>query len=121
MNRQLLTVGARVALGLILIALGTGVAAAQDAKARVAILNFENNSTWHWWGDNLGAAAADELTTQLVQSGKFTVVERAQLSTLLSEQDLGASGRVSSATAARIGELLGVQLLFTGSITQFSI
>ena len=121
MNRQLRTVGARVALGLILIALGAGVAAAQDAKAWVAILNFENNSTWHWWGDNLGAAAADELTTQLVQSGKFTVIERAQLSALLSEQDLGASGRVSSATATRIGELLGVQLLFTGSITQFSI
>ncbi len=75
----------------------------------------------HWWGDNLGAAAADELTTQLLQTGKFTVIERAQLAAVLGEQDLGASGRVTSATAAKVGELLGVQLLFTGSITQFSV
>ena len=50
---------------------------AQGARPRVAVMNFENNSTWASWGDNLGAAAADELTTQLVQSGQFTVIERA--------------------------------------------
>jgi curli biogenesis system outer membrane secretion channel CsgG len=105
-----------------LIFIGTAAAAgAQDTKARVAIMNFENNSSWHWWGDNLGQAAADELTTQLVQTGKFTVVERAQLDAILAEQNLGASGRVTPSTAAQIGKLLGVQLILTGSITQFSI
>ena len=39
----------------------------------------------------------------------------------MAEQDLGASGAVDSSTAARIGQLLGVQLVLTGSITQFSI
>ena len=52
-----------------------GTALAQ-AKVRVAVMNFENNSTWSWWGDNLGAAAADELATQLVQTGRYTVIER---------------------------------------------
>jgi curli biogenesis system outer membrane secretion channel CsgG len=94
---------------------------AQGAKPRVAIMNFENNSTWRWWGDNLGAAAADELTTQLVQSGQFTVIERAQIESILREQDFGASGRVNTATASKIGQLLGVQLILTGSITQFSV
>src|SRR3954462_14152495 len=98
-----------------------GPAAAQGAKPRVAVLAFQNNSTWSWWGDNLGGAAADEMATQLVQSGKFTVLERAQLGALLSEQELGASGRVAPGTAAKIGKVLGVQLLLTGSITQFSI
>ncbi len=97
-----------------------GPALAQ-AKVRVAVMNFENNSTWTYWGDNLGRAAADELATQLVQSGKYTVIERAQLDAILQEQNLGASGAITPATAAKVGKLLGVQLLLTGSITQFSV
>jgi curli biogenesis system outer membrane secretion channel CsgG len=97
-----------------------GTALAQ-AKVRVAVMNFENNSTWHWWGDNLGAAAADELATQLVQTGKYTVIERRELASILQEQNLGASGAVSGATAAKVGKLLGVQLILTGSITAFSV
>ena len=97
-----------------------GTALAQ-AKVRVAVLNFENSSTWTYWGDSLGAAAADELATQLVQTGKYTVIERRELASILAEQNLGASGAVTPATAAKVGRLLGVQLLFTGSITQFSI
>ena len=92
-----------------------------QAKIRIAVSNFENNSTWSWWGDNLGRAAADELATQLVQTGKYTVIERAQLDAILREQNLGASGAVTAATAAKVGKLLGVQLLLTGSITAFSI
>lgn len=41
-----------------------------QAKIRIAVSNFENNSAWAWWGDNLGRAAADELATQLVQTGQ---------------------------------------------------
>jgi curli biogenesis system outer membrane secretion channel CsgG len=101
--------------------LATVPVSAQGAKPRVAIMNFENNSRWSRWGNNLGAAAAAELTAQIVQSGQFTVIERAQLEVILSEQDFGASGRVDAATASKIGQLLGVQLVFTGSISQFSI
>ena len=97
-----------------------GTALAQ-AKVRVAVMNFENNSTWSWWGDGLGAAAADELATQLVQTGKYTVIERRELAAILAEQNLGASGAITPATAAKVGKLLGVQLMLTGSITQFSI
>ena len=93
---------------------------AQD-KVRVAVMNFENNSSWHWWGDNLGYAAQDVLTTALFESGQFSVIERAQIDALLAEQNLGASGRVNAATAAQVGQLLGVQLILTGSITQFSV
>ena len=84
-------------------------------------MNFENNSSWHYWGDNLGAAAADELVTQLFKSGRFSLVERSQLEAVLAEQELGQSGLVTSSQAAEIGRLLGVQLILTGSITKFSI
>ncbi len=95
---------------------------AQNAsKVRVAVMNFENNSSWHYWGDNLGAAAADELVTQLFETGKFSLIERSQLDAVLAEQNLGQSGRVNPSQAADIGRLLGVQLILTGSITKFSI
>lgn len=111
-----------LAVVVIAVVVTTGQALAQSSgKPRVAVISFENSSSWTWWGDNLGQAAADELTTQLFQSGEFSVIERAQIAAILAEQDLGASGRVTQSTAAQIGQLLGAQLLLTGSITQFSI
>lgn len=97
------------------------VADAAGKKIRVAVMDFANNSDWHWWGDNLGAAANDEFVTQLVNTGQFSVIERQQLQNILAEQSLGASGAVQASTAAKIGKLLGVQVIFTGSITAFSI
>jgi len=111
----------RVQVGVLLgamLVLGMSVAHAQP---RVAVMNFENNSTWRYWGDNLGRAAADELVTQLFRTGDFSVIERSQLEAILAEQDLGVSGAVDASTAAKIGQLLGAQLILTGSITQFSI
>jgi len=90
-------------------------------KVRVAVMDFENNSSWNYWGDNLGAAAADALVTQLFETGKFSLVERSQLDAILAEQNLGQSGRVNPSQAADIGRILGVQLILTGSITKFSI
>jgi curli biogenesis system outer membrane secretion channel CsgG len=110
----------RLAFGAALTLATASIAMAQ-AKPRIAVMNFENNSQWAWWGDNLGKAAADELVTHLVNGGAFTVIERAQLESVLAEQRLGSSGAVSAATAAKVGKILGVQFILTGSITQFSI
>ncbi len=92
-----------------------------QGKLRVAVVNFENKSTWHHWGNRLGEAAADVFVTDLLNTGKFTVIEREKLDAVLQEQDLGASGAVTPQTAAKIGKLLGVDLIMTGSVSQFSI
>ncbi len=92
-----------------------------QGKLRVAVVDFENKSTWHWWGDRLGEAAADVFVTDLMDTGKFTLIEREKIDAILAEQQLGASGAVTSQTAAKIGKLLGVDLILTGSITQFSV
>lgn len=110
-----------VILAVLAVMLHAPSADAAGKKIRVAVLNFANNSTWSWWGDKLGEAANDEFVTQLVNSGQFTVIERQQLQTILGEQALGASGAVAQSTAAKIGKLTGAQLIFTGSITAFSI
>jgi curli biogenesis system outer membrane secretion channel CsgG len=96
-------------------------AAAQSSKLRIAVLAFENNTTNHIFGDKLGEAASDELTTQLVKAGHFSVIERRQIQAILAEQGLGMSGAVDPATAAKVGKLLGAQLVAVGSITQFSM
>lgn len=123
MSRSLRSIAVATALALAVGAMSATPALAQQAqgKPRVAVLNFENNSTWRYWGDNLGSAAADELVTQLLKTGTFTVIERSQLEAVMAEQKLGATGAVTASTAARIGKLLGVQFILTGSITQFSV
>lgn len=118
---RLSVVAAAAVLALCAASVAPAMAQQPQGRPRVAVLNFANNSTWSWWGDRLGEAAADELVTQLVKTGDFTVIERAQLSAIMSEQKLGQTGAVDSSTAARIGKLLGVQFILTGSITQFSV
>jgi curli biogenesis system outer membrane secretion channel CsgG len=62
----------------------------------------------------------EALTTSLVATGKFIVLERLALQQVQGEQDLGASGRVNTETAAEKGKLMGAQVLITGDITQFA-
>jgi len=62
----------------------------------------------------------EALTTSLTATGKFVVLERAALAQVQQEQDLGASGRVNTETAADKGKLMGAQMLITGDITQFT-
>jgi curli biogenesis system outer membrane secretion channel CsgG len=90
-------------------------------RPRIAILQFQNNSTSRWGGDRLGAAATDELATQLVQTGEFSVVERERIQAIMAEQNLGMSGAVEPTTAAEIGKILGVQAMVLGSITKFVV
>ncbi len=60
------------------------------------------------------------LTTSLVNTGKFIVLERAQMQQILGEQDFGATDRVKQETAATKGQIFGAQALITGDITEFS-
>ena len=62
----------------------------------------------------------EALTTSLVATGRFIVLERQVLAQVQQEQDLGASGRVNKETSAEIGKLIGAQVLITGDITSFT-
>lgn len=97
-------------------------AASAQLKKRVAVFNFENKSTqgWHWWsGGSPGDGMADMLTTELVKSGKYIVIERQEITKILEEQNLGQSGRVTPQSAAEVGKLLGVELAIVGAVTEF--
>jgi curli biogenesis system outer membrane secretion channel CsgG len=62
----------------------------------------------------------EALTTSLVATSRFIVLERSALAQVQQEQDLGASGRVNKETSADLGKLMGAQVLITGDITSFT-
>jgi curli biogenesis system outer membrane secretion channel CsgG len=99
-----------------------GASALAQAKKRVAVFSFEDKTdhSWHWWdGRGPGDGMADMLTTALVKSGKYTVIERNQINSLLQEQQLGQSGIVTEQSAAKAGKMLGVELAVIGAVTEF--
>ena len=90
-------------------------------KPRIAVLEFKNKADNQWWWHGGAAAAQDVFVTELVKSGKFRVVEREQLAALMQEKGLTLSGDVDPKTAIKIGKLLGVNYLLTGSVTEYGV
>ncbi|MEO8451418.1 MAG: CsgG/HfaB family protein [Gemmatimonadota bacterium] len=60
------------------------------------------------------------LTSVLIKTGRFVVLERAAMQQVDQEQALGAAGRTTKETAAQQGALMGAQVLITGDITGFT-
>lgn len=90
-------------------------------KKRLAVIRFDNkvktpipDASWQ-----IGEGLSEMLTSELFKTGRFIMVERAALTDIVKEQELGQSGLVRRETAARVGELLGAQLLITGAVTEF--
>ncbi|MBA7714407.1 hypothetical protein ES703_123429 [subsurface metagenome] len=93
------------------------------ARIRIAVMPFKIGQIKSWWGWDWdpGEGISDMLVTELVNSGRFSVVERERLDEVLQEQNLAREGVVNAATAARIGKILGVQLFVFGTVTEFSL
>ena len=89
---------------------------AASTKTRVAVIDFEQKGEQEFRGKQVGEIVAEWLITSLVRTGRFDVVERAQLQKILKEQEMGLSGMISQETASKVGELLGVKLIITGSV-----
>jgi curli biogenesis system outer membrane secretion channel CsgG len=85
-------------------------------KKRMAVLHFEDKTGG---GKKRADAAADQMTTLWVKSQRFRMVERERLQDLLKEQQL--VGVVNPEQLVKAGQVLGVELLCYGSITDFEI
>lgn len=98
------------------------VSAIAQPKVRVAVLRFEDNTAHRWWvSTKLGEAAADVFVTALLNTGKFSVIERNRLDDILKEHNLVAQGGVTPQSAVELGKLLGAELMVLGSITEFGV
>jgi curli biogenesis system outer membrane secretion channel CsgG len=87
------------------------------AAPKVAVMDFDNQSSHGGW--RLGRGAADILTTALVKQTDYDIFERERLNSVMKEQNLGSSGRVDPSTAAKIGKIIGVQYIVTGAVTEY--
>ena len=94
-----------------------GIIAHAQLKKRVAVSRFQDRSGGGY--AHVGEGVADMLATALVKSGKFMVIERQDLEKVLQEQRLGQSGIVTEQSAAKVGKVLGVELLIIGSVSEF--
>lgn len=105
------------------IALFASLAFAQ--KKRVAVMDFDyatvQSSVAAIFGTNadVGKGITDLLVQRLVERGTYSVIERKALDKILAEQNFSNSDRADSNTAAKLGRILGVDAIITGSITQF--
>jgi len=87
---------------------------------RVAVIGFDSTAPGYIWYINseLSQAATDLMINALIKTERFRVFERIKLDAILKEQDFQAySGRVDPSTAIKIGKILGVDLIVTGSVT----
>ncbi|MBI2156187.1 MAG: hypothetical protein HYU26_04650 [Candidatus Rokubacteria bacterium] len=94
----------------------------EGPKKRLAVIKFENVGRFaQAYGDwDIGGGLAAQLTTALIDSGHFIVVERAALGDVLREQEMGLEKVVSKETAAKVGQVFGAQLLVKGAVTEFT-
>ena len=88
----------------------------EKQKQKIAIIDFSDlngNVT------ALGQFMAEELTTQLfiIAPGKFEVVERRQIMKLEEELVLGQVGIIEEKGIKKMGQVLGVDAIVTGSMT----
>lgn len=83
-------------------------------KVRVAALDFKDKS-----GENVGDQAADQMTSLLLRSDRFNVIERSQLNALLKEQ--GLEGIVDPSEIAKPGKVRGVEYFVIGAVTNFKV
>ena len=99
-------------------ATGVQTAMAQN-KPSIGVAEFRNESGAGWWRGGVGWELSGMLTNELAATRSFNVVERNKLEAVLSEQDLGASGRVIRGTGAKIGQLTGAKYLVMGTVTSY--
>lgn len=87
---------------------------------RVAVIGFDSTAPGYIWriDSELSKAATDLMINALVNTNRFRIFERIKLDAILEEQDFQVySGRVDPSTAVKIGKMLGVDLIVTGSVT----
>lgn len=95
-----------------------GPASAQYQKAKIAVLDFQLQGEGYET-DDMGKIVSEWLITAFVKDGRFDVVERRLLEKILAEQKLALTGLIDATSAAKLGRVLGVKIIISGSVMKF--
>jgi TolB-like protein len=96
----------------------TSLRATSDRKPTVAVMEFDNAAMVK--RDEFAALTSGfqvMLTNAIATNLSIEVVERQKIQHLIDEQNLTTAGRTEAATAAKVGQLLGVRHMLMGSFT----
>lgn len=65
----------------------------------------------------LGRFLSDQLAVEIVSAGSVSMLDRANIKSILAEHKLTVEGLVDPANAKKLGEFAGVDVLITGTVT----
>jgi len=86
-------------------------------KARIAVSDFDIKAAKA--GGEIGSGLREMLVTALMNSNRFSVLERQALKAVMQEQELAASGSAQAGTAAQRGKIKTADLVITAAVTEF--
>ncbi|MGE5197869.1 MAG: CsgG/HfaB family protein [Deltaproteobacteria bacterium] len=86
-------------------------------KARIAIADFDVKAAKATY--EIGSGLREMLVTALVNSSRFSVVERQALNAVMQEQELSASGAAQAGTGPKRGSIKTADLVITAAVTEF--
>lgn len=84
-------------------------------KKTIAVMDFSllgiDNNT-------MNKFAMEDMTTKLVQSGQYLVVERTKLNAILEEHKLADSGLLDEKSSSQLGKLVSADIILTGTFSK---
>ena len=86
-------------------------------KARMAVADFEVKAAKA--SNEIGSGLREMLITALVNSNRFSVVERQALEAVMQEQELASSGAAQQGTGPKRGNIKTADLVITAAVTEF--
>lgn len=87
---------------------------AQSEKPRVGVLDFTANNI----SQSEAMVIGEMFTSELVLSGKYDVVDRKNIESLMAEMEFQMSGCTDSSCAVEVGQILSLEYMMYGSINK---
>lgn len=85
-------------------------------KPKIAVLDFDDVPAQK--DAVYGRIVSDMVSTALIESNQFDVIDRAQAKKTIEEKNISAGESLDSAGAVELGKILGVQYLITGNVAK---
>ena len=86
-------------------------------RARIAVADFDVKAAKA--GGEIGSGLREMLVTALINSSRFSVVERQVLGAVMQEQELAASGAAQAGSGAQRGQIKTADIIITAAVTEF--
>lgn len=84
------------------------------ASDRVAVIDFQSKGI----NATISKNVSELIRAELISSGKYTVIERAQMAEILKEQEFQMTGCTDVSCAVKVGKLLSARKILVGSVMQ---